>query len=210
MIKQCKFCGIDFEVPKWRFDKAIFCSRQCRNIDSRAKANCTCAICGKSFHRKPYHLKRYKGNLGYCCSRKCNVINMQRRMSGKGNHQYGLRGEKNASFKKGNLMSKNNKLVEEMVWVGEWYKKPNTNGRITIHRYLVESNHHLFNPIYFDAIDGWFYLKENLVVHHIDFNHGNNHLENLQILTLQEHTRLHNLATPRPRNEKGQFIKKIV
>jgi hypothetical protein len=44
-------------------------------------------------------------------------------MKGEGNHQYGLKGELNASFKGGVNLKSNNKLTERYIYVGSWYKR---------------------------------------------------------------------------------------
>lgn len=170
----CKQCGKEYEVPHWRKETSKFCSRECQRIHLTAKPNVICAICGKPFHLKQSHIDRYKAKLGFCCSRDCNREQMRIRMSGDGNHQYGLRGHLNASFKQGIRTRKNNNITEMMYYVGDWYKKKNENGRITYHRYLVELNHDLFCSDYFENIDDWFYLKEFYQVHHIDGDHSNN------------------------------------
>ena len=127
-------------------------------------------------------------------------------MRGENNHQYGLKGDRNASFASRSISKRNNTQIENMVYVGEWYHGAK-NGRVKEHRYLVELNYFLYGEEKFDVIDGWHYLKKAYVVHHIDHNHGNNALSNLSVITKAEHTRIHNLANPRQRNIKGQFIR---
>lgn len=168
--------------------------------------NMVCPICGKEFHRKPYTLKVNSQKYGITCSKECSRQIRKIAMSGKGNHQYGLRGQDNASFLVGNRISKNNSVQEVMVYVGDWHKNAE-HGRVKEHRYLVEKNHELFGDNNFNLIDGWYYLKQGLIVHHIDHNHENNSLDNLCVVTKSEHTRIHNLSNPRPRNNKGQFIR---
>lgn len=46
------------------------------------------------------------------------------------------------------------------------------------------------------------------MVHHIDGNHKNNALSNLVIVSQSEHQKIH--AATKPRNSKGQFIRKEV
>lgn len=207
--KICLICGKEYQVPHWRKDKSKYCSVDCQRTSLKAAPNLICPICGKHFHRKPYHIKRCKGDLGFCCSKSCDTELRKTRMSGENNHQYGLKGKLNASFIDRDLLKKNNRLNEQMVYVGDWYKKYNTNGRVTKHRYLVELNYYLFDESFFVEIENWFYLKKGYVVHHIDNNHNNNELSNLQVLTRGEHSRLHNKLNKIKRNQKGQFIKKI-
>lgn len=167
--------------------------------------NLVCPICSKAFHRKPYAIKIAKWKDGMCCSLECSNKLRKTKFSGKGNHQYGLRGPKNATFKDENLSRKNNNVREVMVYVGEWHREA-ISGRVKEHRYLVEQNHSEFGDEKFDKVGDWYYLKKDYVVHHKDHNHNNNSLENLAVLTKAEHVRLHNLANPRPRNIKGKFI----
>lgn len=203
--KVCQICGKTFKVPHWR-EKAKYCSRECSNKSHYAEPNLICAICGVPFHRKPYHIKRCKGEYGFCCSKECSAKLRVKMMYGENNHQYGLRGHLNYSFKDKDITCKNNKLNEVLVYVGNWYQKTNRGGRITQHRYLVELNHSLYDESYFEEKNGWYYLKDGLEVHHKDLNHDNNELDNLLVLTKSEHRRLHNKLQNRKRNQKGQFI----
>ena len=83
--------------------------------------NLVCPVCGKSFHRKPSTLKKASQKYGITCSRECSRIIRKEAMSGENNHQYGLKGSKNASFLVGKRSRKNNSVNEVMVYVGEWY-----------------------------------------------------------------------------------------
>lgn len=205
--KECLVCGRKFSVPNKRRN-AKYCGIACRGIAARAKPNMVCSVCGKEFHSKQSHIDSCKGDLGLCCSKVCQAEQMRIRMTGIGNHQYGLKGHLNASFKSGNTMKNNGRCRDEFVYVGHWYKRIHENGRIRVHRYLVELNHEQYDDSFFDLIDGWWYLKDKYDVHHIDHNHSNNELSNLMVLTRGEHTRLHNLVSPRNRDSKtGKFIK---
>lgn len=51
---------------------------------------------------------------------------------------------------------------------------------------------------YFNIIDGKYYLKPEIDVHHIDKNGLNNDINNLIPLTRSEHTSIHN-------NEKNYY-----
>lgn len=170
--------------------------------------NYKCDICGKPIYVRPNRLAKQK--WGACCSKECGLILRSMNTKGEKNHQHGLRGILNSSFKSKINIKANNKLTERYIYVGEWYKKKSMNGRITLHRYNVELNHKQFNQDFFDEIDGWFYLKDGLEVHHKDLNHENNDLSNLEVLTKGEHRSLHNKLREIKRNSKGQFIKTIV
>lgn len=171
----------------------------------KALDNLVCPVCGKSFHRKPYTIKIAKWKDGICCSRECSNIIRKTKFKGEANHQYGLRGKLNPTFLDKKCYRRNNHLKDIMIYVGEWHRAA-VAGRVKEHRYLVELNHSVFGDDKFDKEGDWYYLKKGYVVHHLDHNHENNDLSNLAVLRKSEHTRLHNLANPRPRNEKGQFI----
>lgn len=202
MIKKiCKQCGKEFEVPDYRKD-AKYCCDECKHKALHGELNCTCEVCGKKFHLKPYAIKHSKHHT---CSREC--LNKLKSIlyKGEGNHQYGLKGDKNASFKGEVILRKNNNLIERMV-----YKPDNPyadcTGRVKEHRLIVEQHYEMFNPKYFEIIDNKHYLKKSVDVHHINFNHNDNRIENLIPLTRAEHTKLHNQNEVIYRNNKGMII----
>lgn len=166
--------------------------------------NAVCPICGKAFSVKPSHLKRYKT---VCCSRECNRKHRSIYMKGEGNHQYGLKGNKNASFKGNVISKKNNQQFDYWIYCPD-HPYANRSKRVKLHRYVVEQNAERFNQKYFDEIEGKLYLRKDLFVHHIDGDHNNNSAENLQIVTKSEHRRLHNIMHPQVKDKKtGRFIK---
>ena len=133
-------------------------------------------------------------------------MGMRLRMSGENNHQYGLKGDKNASFKGEITWHKNHKLKEFMFYSPD-HPRCDRNGRVHLHRLIVEKNHHLFNSDFFEVINGHYCLKKNYIVHHKDFNHTNNELSNLEVMTRGEHTRVHNLINVRRRDaQTGRFL----
>ena len=48
-------------------------------------------------------------------------------------------------------------------------------------------------------------LREDEEVHHIDGNHRNNNVDNLEVLTVSEHAKIH--AAQKRRDQYGRFIK---
>lgn len=165
--------------------------------ESSGYYNLICPVCGKQFHRKQSYINKRVWNGETCCSSECSKIIRREKMSGEGNHQYGLRGRNNASFLGNSRKRKNQNLQEIMVYVGDWYVKNNWHGRVPEHRYLVELNHDHFDKSKFEKIGQWYYLKDGYHVHHIDFDHNNNSLDNLLIVTRSEHTRIHNYERKR-------------
>lgn len=148
----------------------------------------SCDYCGKEIRMKHY---RYARSAHHYCCKKCFYLHKSKIFTASNNHQYGLKGPANASFSGSTIIRNNHHLKERMIYVGEWYIK-SQNGRVKEHRYIVEKNHHLFNPKFFREINGWHYLRPGIDVHHIDFDHNNNQIDNLQPLTKEEHRKIHN------------------
>ncbi len=192
----CKNCGKEFEgngKPKG------FCKYSCyENWTKWNKTpNCKCAICGKEFYLKPSRIKSCKN--GVTCSIECSAKFKSIYFSGKGNHQYGLKGKLNSSFKGDEITHKNHNVIDIYVYCPD-HPYANECSRIVKHRLIVEQNYKLFNINYFDEINGKFYLKKIYQVHHKDGNHNNNDISNLEILTRAEHTSIHNLEKEIIRN----------
>lgn len=170
---------------------------------SRKEPNTVCSCCGTPMYIKPSALKKAKTHT---CSRECHIDMCKKRMTGKNNHQYGLRGHLNASFKGDILQKKNNRQIDTVVYMPH-HPFANKSGRVKIHRLLVEANHERYRHEYFIEIDGSYYLKKHLVVHHIDGNHYNNDISNLDVMTVAEHRRVHNMMRPQKKHEKtGRFV----
>lgn len=164
-----------------------------------------CDVCGKecSVRKSHYDNKKY-----HYCSRKCSFEHKKIRFKGHHNHQYGLRGPLNDSFKDAEITKVNNRLTENLIYVGEWYQRSIHSGRrIPKHRFLVEQNWEHYNPEFFIEIDGWHYLNKGIEVHHIDFDHNNNDISNLQPMTKSEHISLHNRHRSKKRCSNEKFVK---
>lgn len=115
-IIKCENCGCDTKIFHRQRLKAKhnFCSKKCAGEwTNKQNLNCTCPICGKKFHVKQSRLAKMK--LLACCSRECNKKYRSLYMTGKGNHQYGLKGNKNSSFKNKPLPKKNGSQCD--IWV---------------------------------------------------------------------------------------------
>lgn len=191
ITKTCLICGKEFQVPHWRKDSAKYCSTECQRQSLHGELNCTCEVCGKKFHVKPYHLNKYKHHT---CSKQCLCELKKILYAGEGNHQYGLKGHLNASFKGGEILKHNNNLIEICVYCPD-HPHADRHGRVTKHRLVVEQNYQLFDCKYFETINGQVVLKKSTQVHHINGDHNDNRIENLMPVTKSEHRTIHNLFT---------------
>ena len=191
-IKKCNNCGIDIEIRhKERLNrKNIFCSKKCEGqfkkkqsiIENENYYNCICPICGKKFHLKPCRLKKSKNHY---CNRECHRKAKMEYMKGNKNHQYGLKGNKNSSWK-------SDKKITNYGYIKiRCLEHPfrDCDGFVFEHRLIAEK--FLLNKENSIQINGKLYLKPEYIVHHIDMNRKNNKMSNLKVMTLGEHTRLH-------------------
>lgn len=206
--KKCEICGKEFEVIHARKDSAKYCSIKCQRESLKKENNCTCPQCGKEFHLKPYTLNRYGQSFGHYCSKEC--LNQARKtlMLGKKNHQFGLKGTLNSSFKGDVILQKNHNLIERMVYCPN-HPFCNHVGRVKEHRLIVEQNYQLFDLKYFTIINGSYYLLPNISVHHLDEDHNNNSIKNLIPCTKSEHRKYHKTAIIK-RDEKGRILETAV
>jgi len=202
--KICEICGKEFYVPHWR-TKAKYCSRGCSDKSHIAEPNVSCTNCGTPFHIKPYQMNRLKRNCGYFCCNKCFGEYRKTWFKGENNHQYGLKGHLNATFKGNEIYNQNNNIVDIRVYCPE-HPYADTSGRVLKHRLIVEQNADLFDEKYFIMVDGVKYLKKDVEVHHINFNHDDNRIENLEPLTKGEHISKHNAKREIVRDKKGRIV----
>lgn len=64
--KQCHHCGIQFTVPNYRKDTALYCSRKCLGFGTRTTVTAKCEECNTEFT----HISS-RANRAKYCSRKC-------------------------------------------------------------------------------------------------------------------------------------------
>lgn len=117
--KVCEHCGKTFEVIPCRAEKAKYCCRACSDASKKAENNVVCTQCGKPFHMKKYQMEKYNRNHGFFCCKECYSKFQETAMLGEGNHQFGLKGELNSSFKRGLTTRKNGSLTEQYIYTGE-------------------------------------------------------------------------------------------
>lgn len=208
ITKICENCGREFKVIRCRENTAKYCCKKCANESKRASNNVVCSFCGNPFHMKNSQINRYSRNLGIFCSRECASKAKEIYYRGNGNHQYGLTGNKNASFKNTELIHKNHKIDDIYVYFPN-HPYCSKSGRIKLHRLLVEEHYYLFPIKYFEYNNGWWILKRGMSVHHLDGNHNNNDISNLIPCTKSEHKNYHKTRIVE-RDNKGRILKTAV
>lgn len=168
------------------------------NLQAKEYLNCTCPICGKKFHKKPYALKNSKNHY---CSRTCHNEAKKEYCKGKANHQYGLKGRLNASWKSDRKVSKYGYI--QIRCLGHPFK--DGDDFVFEHRLVAEK--YLLNDGNSVTIDGKRYLSPMFVVHHINHNRQDNRTENLVVMTKSEHSKMHSHENPMPKDgQTGKFI----
>ena len=185
-VRKCCNCNKDVEIfhRKRAERNLVFCCEKCKG-EYRKKhriLNAVCPICGKRFHIKPNKLK---DGLVHCCSMDCSKELRRINMSGEKNHQYGLRGPLNDSFRGGRRINSGGYII--VYAPGNPFR--DSDDYVLEHRLVAEK--YLLNDENSIIINGERFLKPEYVVHHIDGNRQNNDPSNLQVLTRGEHTSLH-------------------
>ncbi|WP_412095795.1 HNH endonuclease [Bacillus haynesii] len=118
---------------------------------------------------KASHYERRK-----TCSRECDRKRRQTIYSGKNNPNFGNKGPKNPLFKTGTKISR---YGYRLLYKPE-HPNAQKDGYILEHRFVLAE--HLGRP-----------LLDCECVHHKDENKLNNSIDNLEILSKSEHTKLH-------------------
>lgn len=190
-IKKCSNCNKNVEIRhKQRLErKDVFCSQKCYNefknkkkIEDIGYFNCICPICNKKFHLKESRLKKSKKHY---CSKECHRIAKIEYMKGEGNHQYGLKGNKNASWKSDKKITNYGyikiRVLDHPFKDCDYFVFEH---RLIAEKYLLDEENSI-------EINGKKYLKPEFTVHHIDENKLNNDIKNLQVMTFKEHCSLH-------------------
>lgn len=188
---KCAYCGKVEYVTPCRAKKYQCCSKKCLgDLRRKTDPNCTCPICGKEFYVKPSRITRVKTQI--CCSKECSNKLKETTYLKEGNHQFGLIGDKNSSFKGQEIISNLGYILEYCPGHPKPCDRSTSGSRVRQHRLVIERNYDKFDPKYFEVINGWTVLKDEYDIHHINEIKTDNRLENLQILTRSEHRSLHN------------------
>lgn len=183
---KCDNCGKEFLCQIFRIKKHqhIFCGKKCEGEYRKKESvkNCVCKYCGKVFHRKQSQIDKNTYNY---CSIECEAKDKSILMRGEGNHQYGLKGDKNASWKSDERISHYGyKLIRCLD-----HPFRNSDDMVFEHRLIAEK--YLLTEENSTIINGKKYLSQEYCVHHIDFDRLNNNPKNLYIIKRGLHTRFH-------------------
>lgn len=184
-IRNCAICGKEIEIfhVKRLNQPQVYCSVECSAIGSRKPPNCECIICGKKMRVKPSHLNRLK--TGITCSHECDNVRRQMIMAGERNHQFGLKGSLNASWKSDErLSSYGYKLIRCLS-----HPLRNSDDFVFEHRLIAET--YLLTDENSIEINGVRYLSPEFDVHHIDMDRLNNNVDNLYVLLKSVHRSFH-------------------
>ena len=160
--------------------------------------NMACPICAKKFHLKPSAVKKSKNNY---CSRKCQNKAKKEYMKGEGNHQYGLKGNKNASWKSDIRETGNGYIAIRNLS----HPFKDKDGFVLEHRLVAEK--FLLTESNSVWVNGERYLNPEYEVHHINFDRKDNRRGNLIVLTHRQHKAIHNNLNPNKRDRLGRFKK---
>lgn len=204
-MNKCKQCGNEIINPTKSTPKG-FCSCGCYEQWTKFNKtpNCSCAYCGISFYMKPSRIAKAKH--GITCSKECANKLKSQYMMGELNHQYGLTGDKNTSFKGKEILSNYGYILEYCPNHPFPHDKSIKGSRVFQHRLVIEANADRFDSKFFIVINGKKYLKPEYVVHHKNENRTDNRIENLDILTISEHSTHHNKEHELLRNNLGRII----
>lgn len=190
-ILNCANCGKPIEIfHKRRLEqKFVYCCKKCEgeyakkiSWSNRPENIIKCEVCGKEFYRK----KSYKDKTKHpTCSYECFYKLRETTFLGNKNHQYGLKGNSNSSWKSDTKIT-NYGYVKIRVLNHPF---ADCDGFVFEHRLIAEE--YLLTEDNSIEINDKKYLKKEYVVHHKDHNRLNNNLNNLEVILLSEHTSLH-------------------
>lgn len=156
---------------------------QVASKDWNRTPNCTCEVCGKSFYKKPRDIAKNKHHT--CSVDCCNVLRSEW-MKGEGNHQFGLKGDKNASWKS-DYKEKNYRFKRVLD-----HPFKDEDDYVPVYRLVADE--YLTTEENSIVINGKRYLKQECVVHHKDFNKFNDSPDNLYVFKNKGmHILFHNL-----------------
>lgn len=162
-----------------------------------------CSFCSRSFNLKPSAVANRKT---HCCSRGCSSALKKVLFLGANNHQYGLKGELNPTYKGGARCNQYGYLMIRNLL----HPLRDSAGWVFVHRIVLEEYLRTTNALeYLVRVDGYdlLYLSPDYVVHHKDGNKRNNVVDNLEPLSRAAHTSIHKKSETQTRDVlNGRFI----
>lgn len=134
-----------------------------------------CEVCGKEFRTYPSKIAMGRGKY---CSKECSMKITNQKLSENGEHTRFEKGQK-AWNKRGftYTMARMGGRAYKLIFFPE-HPNSSKKGYVREHRLIME-----------DSIGR--YLSRNEVVHHINNDTLDNNINNLELLTQEEHRRLH-------------------
>lgn len=192
----CAYCGKKFEVAPSYGGTHTYCSNACATAAKKVEhiPNTKCFICGKPIYIKPSRIARSKSGK-FTCSKEC--MGKMRSII--------FVGENNTNYRNDTISYYYNNGIKYQRIKLHNHPYKGFQDYYPYHRYVVEQNHTLFNDKYFNIINGEYYLKPEIKIHHKDENTLNNNINNLIPLTISEHTTLHNKTKEIFRDSKGRI-----
>jgi predicted nucleic acid-binding Zn ribbon protein len=187
IMKECVICG---EVVTGR---GRTCSNSCRgklsNIDKgkgRKLATSNCIVCGSEFE-----VRHDLAGINITCGDKCSREQRRQKMLGDKNHQYGLKGDKNDSWRGGRYINSHGYVRVHCP------EHPNSVGSYVLEHIKVMSDY-LGRPLD-TSVEA---------VHHRDENKQNNDISNPQLMSYEEHSRYHRMKEESRERDliTGRFI----
>lgn len=165
MIVECAHCGelISRKPSQVRRCRQVFCTRACINARQRTGSSVVCVICGKRFYKSPSKL--CVDNL---CSSDCRNVWLGRRNVEIMNVSGHTAGHKAPH------LTRMNRIRNPLASLSN----NGTNVDSAMYRKVVE-----------ECVGRK--LLRNEVVHHINGDRSDNRVENLAIMTVKEHRKLH-------------------
>lgn len=192
----CAYCGKEFEVAPSYGGTHTYCSNACATAAKKVEhiPNTKCFICGKPIYIKPSRIARSKSGK-FTCSKEC--MGKMRSII--------FVGENNTNYRNDTISYYYNNGIKYQRIKLHNHPYKGFQDYYPYHRYVVEQNHTLFDNKYFNIINGKYYLKPEIKIHHKDENTLNNNINNLIPLTISEHTTLHNKTKEIFRDSKGRI-----
>lgn len=163
-ILKCKYCGKEVYVPLYRTKSFKYCSRRCLALDCRTIITSICQICGKKFEHICSRAKKAK-----YCSRECFY---------KAQH---LKGSIEVSCKNCGKIFRTSPSHKRIFCTRECKRIYQLN-KWSPSFSSIQKNFRKRGFMTKCEICGYSEHPEILGIHHIDMNHHNNTLENLQVL----------------------------